>query len=153
MLAKTLVTLEGLVKQLDPSVSIVELAQPFGLLREKFSPKSLKRLFIKNTYELASNLIRLPRRLDNLVNKLEQGQLKVQIEHQNFQQFVDKITQASNRLAVSIIVAAIIMGTSTLAIKSEKSILWQFPIAEIGFIAAVIMGFSLMISILRSGRK
>lgn len=155
LLAKTLVTLEGLVKQLDPAVSIVDLAEPFGkvLLREKFSPHRLKRFFINNGYDLVALLLRLPRRLDNLVSQIERGQLKVQLEHQKYHQFVDKITQASNRLAVSIIVAAIIMGTSMLALKTEKSILWRFPIAEIGFIAAVIMGFWLLISILRSGRQ
>lgn len=155
LLAKTLVTLEGLVKQLDPTVSIVDLAEPFGrvLLREKFSPHRLKRFFVNNAYDLFSQLLRLPRRLDSLVNQIERGQLKVQLEHQKYHEFVDKITQASNRLAVSIIVAAIIMGTSMLALKAEKSILWRFPIAEIGFIAAVIMGFWLLISISRSGRQ
>src|SRR5699024_11961366 len=43
LLAKTLLTIEGIVEQLDPELSIVKMAEPFGreLLKEKYHPKKV----------------------------------------------------------------------------------------------------------------
>jgi hypothetical protein len=41
---------------------------------------------------------------------------------------------------------------SLIALKTAKSLFGRFPIAEIGFIIAVLMGIWLLISIIKSGR-
>lgn len=154
LLGKTLVTLEGVVQQLDPKLSIVDLAEPFGrvLLREKFSPRNLKKLVLQNGYEQLSMLLRFPRRLDNLAGMAENGQIKIKLDHLRMNYYVNKLTRASNRLAISITVAAIILGTSILSLRSQQSFLWRFPVAEIGFIFSLVTGLWLLISILRSSR-
>ncbi|WP_369404854.1 ABC1 kinase family protein [Piscibacillus salipiscarius] len=45
LVGKTILTLEGLIEQLDPEFDIIEAAEPFGrdLIREKYNPKRLAK--------------------------------------------------------------------------------------------------------------
>ncbi|MHB8172516.1 MAG: ABC1 kinase family protein [Thermincolia bacterium] len=154
LVAKTLVTLEGILPQLDPEISILELAEPFGktLMKEKYSPVKLKKLFLSNLAELLGFINHLPRRWDNLMNIIEEGELKVELEHRNLNKFLLKMNIISNRLAFSIIIGSLVIGSALIAKDNSNSLLWRFPVAELGFVIAVIMGLWLIISILRSGR-
>jgi len=154
LLAKTLVTLEGVLPQLDPNISIVELAEPFGrvLIKERYSPVKLKKLLLSNLAELLGFLNHLPRRLDHIMATIEEGELKLELEHRNLNSFLFRLNIISNRLAFSIIIGSLIIGSSLIAQKNNNSLLWKFPIAELGFVIAVVMGMWLLVSILRSGR-
>ncbi|MGG0811200.1 hypothetical protein ABE142_00805 [Paenibacillus alvei] len=45
LLAKALLTLEGIVERLDPTISILDMAEPFGvkLLKEKYSLRRIQK--------------------------------------------------------------------------------------------------------------
>src|SRR5699024_12706026 len=58
ILAKTLLTLESVVSQLDPDFSIMDVAEPFGkaLLLERYNPKNLLNFQIDEVQQLGSEL-------------------------------------------------------------------------------------------------
>lgn len=154
LMIRCLVLLEGVVEHLAPEVSIVELAEPFGkkLLKEKLKPGNLAKAAVNYLVELSTISFDLPRHVDNLVQTLEDGDFKVTLEHQNFNKFIARLNLVGNRISFSLIVASIIVGSSLIAQRSPASLLWRFPIAEVGFVIAVLMGVWLLISIIRSGR-
>ncbi|MDA8235849.1 MAG: AarF/ABC1/UbiB kinase family protein [Clostridia bacterium] len=154
LVAKTLVTLEGILPQLDPKISILELAEPFGkvLVKNRYSPTKLKKLFISNIAELLGFFNHLPRRWDNIMTIIEEGELKIELEHRNLNKFLLRMNIISNRLAFSIIIGSLVIGSALIAKDNANSLLWKFPVAELGFMVAVVMGLWLLISILRSGR-
>lgn len=154
LMIRCLVLLEGLVEYLAPEVSIVELAEPFGrkLLKEKLKPQNLAKFALNYLLELSTISFNLPRHVDNLIQTLEEGDLKVTLEHKNFNKFITGLNLAGNRVSFSLIVASIIIGSSIIAQRSPQYLLWRLPISEIGFVVAVLMGIWLLISIIRSGR-
>ena len=63
------------------------------------------------------------------------------------------LDKVSNRVAFSLVIAALIVGSSIIMQADKGPILFDFPVlGVIGFVAAGIMGLWLAIAILRSGR-
>lgn len=152
LMIRCLILLEGAVECLAPNVSIVELAEPFGkkLMREKLSPRYLGQSVLSYLLELSAISLSFPRHLDNLVQTIEEGDLKVTLEHKNFSKLISRLNLVGNRISFSLIVASIIVGSSLIAQRSPQSLLWRFPIAEAGFVIAVLLGIWLLISIILS---
>lgn len=154
LLIKSLITLEALVQELDPELSILDIAEPYGrkLLRQRFSPRKMGQSIGEYVVELGALVTELPYRLENVLNLLEEGRLKVNLEHENVRNLLSLLNLISNRLSLSIIIASLIVGSSLIAQKADSSILWRYPVAEVGFMIAVLMGLWLIWTIFRSGR-
>ncbi|MBO8158481.1 MAG: AarF/ABC1/UbiB kinase family protein [Thermosyntropha sp.] len=154
LVVKMLMTVEGIVSQLDPQLSIVDIAEPYGkkLLMRKFSPDNIKG-HIKDLFMDYGSLAKsFPRDMENILKTIEDGQLKIRMEHTNLKKLADRIDIVSNRLSLAIILASIIIGTSLVIDKASSNILSRIPIVEVGFGLAVVLGFVLAYSIFRSGR-
>lgn len=154
LLAKTLVTLEGIVHNLDDQISIIELAEPFAkrIILERYKPSKVKKRLIRHGLDIYNTGLALPKKINTILDKLEDGELVLGLHHRYFQDYMNQLNSISNRLAFSIVIAALIIGSSLLARTQESYVLSRLPIAEIGYVVAVILGFSLVFSILRSRR-
>lgn len=154
LLAKTLVTLEGIVHNLDDQISIIELAEPFAkhLVKERYKPSKVKKRLIREGLDLYSTSLALPKKLNIILDKLEDGELVLGLHHRYFEDYMHQLNSISNRLAFSIVLAALIIGSSVIARTQSSYFLNRLPIAEIGYVVAVIIGFWLIFSILRSRR-
>ncbi len=158
LLGKSLLTLEGVMEKLDPSLSIIDMAEPFGkkLLKERFSAGRLQKKLIGGVTGLLEGMLELPgqaRQLSSLINK---GKLKVEISVPELQSLMRKMDQISNRLSMSIVLLAfsiimvgLIIGS---AMNNQSSILWQLPVIGLGFIVALLMVVWLLYGIFKSGR-
>ncbi|WP_410512685.1 AarF/ABC1/UbiB kinase family protein [Paenibacillus sp. BR2-3] len=158
MLGKTMLTLEGVVASLDPTFSIVQMAEPFGrqLLKERFSSTRLQRKLWGGVAELAETLVELPGQARKLSSLISKGKLKVEVGLPELQGLQRKLDRIGNRLsfsivllAFSIIMVGLIIGSS---LRSEPSLLWDFPTVEIGSVIALLMFLWLLYSIIKSGR-
>lgn len=154
LMIRCLILLEGTVERIDPQASIMDLAEPFGkrLLQEQFSPLRIAEAIFNYARDLSAISFELPKHMDNLIQTVEDGELKINLEHKNFNKFITRLNLVGNRISFSLVVASIIIGSSLIAQHSSHSILWRFPIAEAGFIIASLLGLWLLISIIRSGR-
>ena len=66
---------------------------------------------------------------------------------------IKDIDRSSNRIAFSLIVASIIVGSSLLVQSDIGGKIFGLPtVGAIGFMVAIILGLRLLISIIRSGR-
>lgn len=158
MLGKTMLTMEGVVANLDPSFSIVQMAEPFGrqLVKQRFSGSRLQRKLISGAADLAESLLELPSQARQLSALLSRGKLKVEIGLPELKNLEQKLGRVGNRLsfsivllAFSIIMAGLIIGSS---LRGEPSLLWDFPTVEIGAVIALLMIVWLLFSIFKSGR-
>ena len=158
LLAKTLVMLEGLGRQLDPSFILVEEVRPFAaqLVRERLSLRELGGSLAQSLRD-ASRLARsLPRRVDDLWSQLDRGELTIGIDLRRRDELMGGLNHLANRLAFSIVVAGLIVGSSVV-IHAGGGVRWEIPftgiglpLAEISFVLAGVMGAWLLISIVRS---
>lgn len=154
LIARCLFLLESTVSKLTPESSLLELSQPFGskLLREQLSWRHLSKTGLTLFQNWLFFSLELPERLNNIFRSAEKGELKLILEHHNFDSFITKMNLIGNRLSFSLIIAAIIIGSSLIAHQTQLTLFGTFPIAEAGFIVAVLMGVWLLISIIRSGK-
>ncbi len=154
LMIRCLVLLESVVEQLDKTVSIVDLAEPFGkkLLQDKLMPDQLVKTASDYFFEMSASAKELPGRINNLFSIIEDGELNVKLEHKNLSKFIANFNLVGNRISFSLVVASIIIGSSIIAQKGTKLLLWHFPVAEVGFLMATFLGIWLLISIIKSGR-
>lgn len=158
MLGKTMLTLEGVVSNLDPTFSIVQMAEPFGrrLMRQRFSGSRLQRKILGGVADLAESLVELPAQTRQLSSLISKGKLKVEIGLPELKEIDQKLSRVGNRLSFSIVLLAfsIIMAGLIIAssLRGEPSMLWDFPIVEIGSLIALLMILWLLFSIFKSGR-
>ncbi|MFC1851059.1 ABC1 kinase family protein [candidate division CSSED10-310 bacterium] len=155
LLGKALLTIEGVGRQLDPELDLVELGTPFSfrIIRRKLSPAR----FLKSTYHLvqeSGDLFRiLPKQLKGIFTKLEKDNLKVIFHHYGLENFIRELDRASNKITVGIIISALILSSSLLINAGTGPYLFSYPaFGLIGFSLAAFFGIWLVVTIVRSGR-
>ena len=155
LLSKAFMIIEGVGEKLDPSFDMVGLSKPFAeeLMRQKYSPRKIAREII-NFSELFYNFaISLPKELTVIIDKVKKGTLRIEFEHRGLEHLISEMDKVSNRIAFSVIIAALIVGSSIIMQTNKGPLLFEFPIfGIIGYVIAGIMGLWLAIAILRSGR-
>jgi len=158
LLGKTLLTLEGVVTALDPTFSIVQIAEPFGrkLFADRFHPRHVADNVWHQLGEYADLLTELPSKLRELLGIIKKGKLHMDISVNELESMMKKMDRISNQLsfsivllAFSIIMVGLIIGSS---LGRQSTLLWDFPVIEIGFSVATLMFLFLLYSIFRSGR-
>jgi len=87
------------------------------------------------------------------LKKMEEGIFKLELQHRGLENLINALDKATNRLSYSLILVAIIIGSS-LIMQTEKGPQFMgFPvIGVIGFLISGILGLGLVIMILRSGK-
>ncbi|WP_041580510.1 ABC1 kinase family protein [Bacillus sp. 1NLA3E] len=159
LLGKTLLTMEGIVVKLDPEISILKVAEPFGrrLLMERYDPKKVVGNLWHQIVDLGEFVKDLPKGLKELTLLFKNGKVRQEISFPEIDLILAKLNQISNRisfsiglLSFSIIICGLIIGSS---LGGHSSLLLlKIPTIEIGFIVATLMFMLLLYSIFRSGR-
>lgn len=154
LLSKMLMTVESIVTKLDPQISIVDLAEPYGrkVMAKRLSPDQIKQIAAQLVWDYAELTRSFPGALDTIMKLMASGEFKVKMEHVNLRRLASRIDILSNRLSLAIILASIIIGSSLVVNQSPSNILGRIPLVEVGFITALILGLFLVYSIIRSGR-
>ncbi|MDF2716077.1 MAG: transporter [Paenibacillus sp.] len=156
LVGKTLITIEGLVEQLDPDISILRIAEPFGrrLLLEQLRPGKVADWIKEQIADYGELLVHLPKQLSEIVTVLKKGRLEIAVP--DFDKFLRKLDRIINRisfsivlLSFSIIMTGLIIGSS---LNRQASMLWHIPALEIGFVIAIFLVVWLIHSIFKSGR-
>ncbi|GMK41121.1 ABC transporter [Paenibacillus sp. CCS19] len=158
LLGKTMLTLEGVVSSLDPDFSIISVAEPFGrrLFLDRLNPRSFAENAVEHVSEYADLLADLPETLRDVSSLVRKGKLRTEMSIPELETFLRKIDRVGNRLtfsivllSFSIIMVGLIIGSS---LGRQSSIIWHFPVIEIGFGIAAFMFLFLLFAIFRSGR-
>jgi len=155
LLARTLMTIEGVGKRLDPEFNLIELLEPFikQLLKERHSPRKIAQDLMKFMGWAYNFIIALPRDMREIVTKLKKGKLHIEFEHKGLEDLISELDRLSNRIAFSLIIAALIVGSSIImhADKGVK-ILGHPVLGVLGYLLAGFLGLWLAWSIFRSGK-
>lgn len=146
---------EGVGYLLDPSFNIIDVAQDFmkELIINKLQPTYLIDKAVNSLWNLRTITKDLPAKLNNLVNSIIDDDFTIRFKHINLEQISDKLDIVSNRLSISLIISAIIIGSSMILQTNMQPSIYGIPLfGFLGYIIAGILGIWLVISILRSGK-
>jgi ubiquinone biosynthesis protein len=98
-------------------------------------------------------LVRLPDVLARLSAGLRSGRALLRIRHENLEPLQEHIDRASNRLSLSLIIAAVVVGSSIVMSFHSGPHLRGIPLVGlIGYVVAGVLGLWWAVAILRSGR-
>ncbi|MEZ5320219.1 MAG: AarF/UbiB family protein [Vicinamibacterales bacterium] len=155
LLIKTVMTIEGVGRQLDPTFRIVRHAAPLAdrLWRQEFSPVALAARAGEATRAAMSAMRAAPANLDAIARKVRDGRLEVRFVHRNLDHFVREMDRSSNRLSFAIVIGAIVVGSSVVIQAGVGPFVFGYPVLGVGgFLVAGFLGIGLAIGVLRSGR-
>jgi ubiquinone biosynthesis protein len=160
MLIRTIIILNGVGSQLDPDYKLVEALEPFvrQLVQDKMSIKRIGGSAVR-TFEALNMLAqRLPNRLDDLWDQLDEGELTVGVSVRDLRMIIQRLDRVANRLAFALVVAALIIGSALILMGGEGTqtlfripgLGFAVPVAQVSFILAGLTGAWLLWSIIRT---
>ena len=151
LLQKTLLHIEGIGRQLYPELNLWDTAKPFleRWLSEQLGTRALIKGMKKNLPYIAEHLPELPQLAFKALNRVANGELKVELRSRQIDELKDEIRRANRRNVRAIIgssfviSASIIVGLDGLAPIMVGSGQWLVPLASA---ALAIPGLYLLIS-------
>ncbi|MDR3540176.1 MAG: AarF/UbiB family protein [Desulfosporosinus sp.] len=158
MVAKALLILEGIVEKLDPQLSIMDMAEPFGLrlLKERYRPSAMAGRVWHNLSDYSELLVDLPKQMKGLMKDLVRGRVRIEVSVPELDIFLRKLDRITNQISFSIVLLSfsiVMMGIIIASALSHQPILiFQIPAIEVGFTMAGLMLLWLFISIFKSGK-
>jgi ubiquinone biosynthesis protein len=161
MLAKSLVTLEGLVEKLDPELNVLEISEPIArkLMFKTFSPEKIGKEVFGGVLDYGSLLREFPSFLLNFLRKMEDDEFTMQFKMKGIERIEKRIDRIFTRLsfsiillAVSIIIAGIVVGSGMSAHTGAEIYVLNITVLKVGLVIAGIMIVGLILSVLRSNR-
>lgn len=155
LMMKALATVEGVGLMLDPDLELIKLAEPF-MVKVKKDRIRVNRLAEEAGITTSDylDLVRdLPEQLRVILNQLRQGRMKMEFEHRGLEKLRMALDQVSNRIAFAIVLASLIIGSSLIVLSGIPPKWYNIPIIGLlGFLVAGVMGFWLLLSIIRHGK-
>jgi len=155
LMEKAMITLEGILKQLDPEFNYVESAKPYvsRLIHDRQSPLRVAVAMGKHATNFADAVVLLPKQIRSVFNRFMRGDVRVSIYHEGLHELMRDIDKSSNRLAFSVITAAIIVASSIIIHSGVGPMLFGMPMfGLVGYVIAALFGLWILIGILRSGQ-
>ncbi|MCP3177087.1 MAG: ABC1 kinase family protein [Desulfuromonadales bacterium] len=155
LLAKALVTIEGIGRQLDPDFNMIDHLKPFleKVVRERLAPAALGKELLRVLQDYGAFAKTLPSDLKEFINRVNKNKFKIDLEHRGLEKMISDLDKSSNRLSFSLVIGSLIVGSSLIMQTEKGPLLFNFPILGLlGYSIAGFLGLWLAIAILRSGR-
>ena len=166
LLLKTFIQTEALGKILGSDASILEVTRPFAkkLLQRGLNTQSLIRNLDREGRKLSGYTRSIPKYLNDILRETAAGRQRIELRHTGFDEAGSRVERGANRLTVGIIIAASIMAGALILNSGQKiaeftlgffgfhTISLTAVLGVAGYAIATVLGFWLIISILRSGR-
>ncbi|MBI5202872.1 MAG: AarF/ABC1/UbiB kinase family protein, partial [Elusimicrobia bacterium] len=146
---------EGLMRSLDPEADLIAQAAPVvrRVKTDRLSPRRLVEDFVDAGSQFGALARDLPAEIRRLLAQVRSGEIRIVFRHDNLDPLMHSLDQTSNRLAYAIVLAALIIGSSLMVHADIPPRLAGIPVIGLaGFLMAMMMGFWLLIAIIRHGR-
>jgi ubiquinone biosynthesis protein len=147
--------MENLVCRLDPEHDLIKQARPFmkEVRMARVSPRRMLRELFTFGGGALSFLREVPLDIRRVLAQIKGGKSKITFNHEGLEPATNTFERATNRLSFALVVAALIIGSS-LIIRANVPPLWGnvSVVGIVGYLLAGLMGFWLLISILRHGK-
>lgn len=155
-LAKTIITLEGTGRQLNPKFSISSAGEEFikYYYLNKLDPKKVLISSKQSAEEILLDLKTLPKQLRVILKNIEKNNIKIQIEELKFTKLEKCVSDLATQLSLSLVLASMVVGSSLIiASPNINENFWISVMAGAGFFISFLIGILLVIKIFRSHYK
>jgi predicted unusual protein kinase regulating ubiquinone biosynthesis (AarF/ABC1/UbiB family) len=133
-------TLEGVGKGLDPEFNFMEVAQPFAMqLMSNGNPQETGTLFNelgRQAAKVSSTALGLPRRMEDLIDKLEQGDIRVRVRATESDRLIRRLSSTQMGTSYALLTAGFTVSATILFVADKVAV------AIMLLLLAVVMGFA-----------
>ncbi len=154
LLGKTLAMMEGVGLKIDPNFDFVSFSRPYirRFIWRTMVPERWGATLLKNAGAWSDLMKTLPRIGTRLLNRTERGDLEIVLRHKELDQALIQLDRLTNRLSLSLLLAALIVGLALLvpAFNLAEQLNLATVLVVTGFIGASLLGVWLIFSIWRS---
>ncbi|MGB9791940.1 MAG: ABC1 kinase family protein [Thermacetogeniaceae bacterium] len=146
--AKALITLEAVIRELAPDMSLVEIAEPFAsrVILKRYHPSSIKRHLTENFAKTLAAAAKLPFLAESIAEKINLGQISLRVDNKEFLMLIKALQRSINRLSLSIAFGSILIVGAMLVSINPHSVFLRHHFSDILFVFGLIS--SLLIPIL-----
>lgn len=153
IMTKALITAEGSARQLYPKLNVISEAEPHvrRIAKERFLPNNIWKTLRISFSQLLKFQGQLPKRLGQIIEKIEYGEINIRFQHENLDGFRKTLQNIFNKLASSIIIGAMIIGSSMIITTGVKPYIFGYPaLGILGYLISALIGLWLIYDILSS---
>lgn len=155
MLARSLVTLEGVVDGFLPGVSIVQIVSDH--VKNHSNPLQLVEqeglAYATETRAASHGLLGAAAQADLAMRMLTRGQLRMNLDLAGSEDPISDLARAADRLTMGIIIAGLFIGSSVVYYARIKPVIFGIPvIGFLGYLIALALGLWLVRQIARDSR-
>jgi ubiquinone biosynthesis protein len=155
LMSKAVLSIEEVGRMLDPQFDLRPHTE--GVLRELQKQRANPRLFLRRTSEALrhtfAGLQDLPFELRRLVRRLEHDNLAINLHHRGLERHDEAVRVAANRIALGVIIGALIIGSSLIVTTGIQPHLFGYPaLGIIGYLLSAVLGLYVIWDIIRHGR-
>jgi ubiquinone biosynthesis protein len=153
ILLKTLVIMEGVGVQLDPTLDVFGIARPYvrQALAEQMGPGAMGAQVLREGRSLGEVALELPHQLSDVLQQLNDGVLRVRTEEHELRRVAGALIGAANRIAIALVLAALMLTLAILAIAAGVggwSGLVPMTLLILVAIGTVVTGLALLVAVL-----
>ena len=141
MIGRGIALIEDTGKKLDPKFNAATELRKLSksIVINKYKPERIGKLALNYLLQIEHLAKDLPERINSTIYKLEEGNIEVKLKHEG-------ISELANQLSVSLILAALIVGSSLALLEDTGPRLFDIPILGlIGFVFSALLGAYLVI--------
>jgi len=149
LLLTTFATLQALGTSVDPRFHFVDSVTPFArrLVEKQMKPEALYQGFVGTIRRSARALQVLPDSITRALKRVGDGDLRMTVRPSGFDALMSRIEMAVDRLAFALVVAAFVVGFSTLLTRTNLP-LWMELGADLSLFVAAWVGIFFFASII-----
>ena len=157
LLIKTVVIMEGVGLGLDPEFDMVAAARPYlgRLFRQLWMPSTWGSSLLRMGTDWADFVGGFPRQSTHILKQLERGDLEIRIRMPEIEEINRDMNRITNRLILSILVAAMTLALALLIPQLDLTWPWSLItwVILLGFLGMSFLVLRLIWSMWRSNRK
>ncbi len=156
LVIKSLATVEGVGRMLDPDFDPIGEAAPFlrRFQRRRRDPRRLAQDTLETANDIVQLLRDLPHETRELLRQLRRGKVKLEFEHSGLDPLITTIDRTVNRLSISLLAGSLVIASSIMVLSKVPPLWGEIPILGlVGFLAAAILGFFELLSLIQERRR
>jgi predicted unusual protein kinase regulating ubiquinone biosynthesis (AarF/ABC1/UbiB family) len=117
-------TIEGVGRGLDPEFNFMEVAQPFAmqLMNDGNGTDTTSSIFNeigRQAAQVSSSALGLPRRIEETIEKLEQGDLRIRVRSAETERLLRRISSVQMSTNYALVLSALILSATILFVSNQ----------------------------------
>lgn len=155
LLMKSMVTLEGTLKSLNPKFNLMKISSD---IMDSVRKKKMEKISFTDAINTSLNVYdtfkKIPDQMLSILTKVEKNQVKITMKQEGLDDLEREINNLTNKLSLSLLVSSLIVGSSIVIHADVKPKIFGVPLLGlVGYTFGLIIGFGFIISAIRSKKR